>query len=201
MAVKRNFLLGSIRNFSLGRDRLIYLDAGYSYAYYNRAKGDLTIDVLELQKKLGQLLPGAGPQDLRPLVRELLDTGLPGLEKDLREMQKTLELNPPPAIAGPARPMPLAAREILAGMQKYTEIKVPILAIYALPHDLGPQFKGDLAAAEAQDVASTGAQAKAVETGLPSARVVRLEHANHYVVLSNEADVLREMNAFLVALP
>jgi non-heme chloroperoxidase len=61
---------------------LIYLDAGYSYAYYDGAKGDLNIDVLELQKKLGQLLPGAGPQDLRPLVRELLDTGLPGLEKE-----------------------------------------------------------------------------------------------------------------------
>jgi non-heme chloroperoxidase len=98
-------------------------------------------------------------------------------------MQKNLELNPPPAIAGPAPPMPVAARGILAGMQKYTEIKVPILAIYAVPHDLGPQFKGDRAAAEARDVASAGAQAKAFETGLPSARVVRLEHANHYVFL------------------
>jgi non-heme chloroperoxidase len=32
---------------------------------------------------------------------------------------------------------------------------------------------------------------------LPSARVVRLPGANHYVFLSNEADVLREMRAFL----
>jgi non-heme chloroperoxidase len=180
---------------------LIYLDAGYSYAYYDRAKGDLNIDVLELQRKLAQLLPGAGPQDLRPLLRELLDTGLPGLEKDLKEMQKDLDLVPPAALAGPAPPMPVAARGILAGMQKYTEIKVPILAIYALPHNLGPQFKGDRAAAEARDMASTGAQAKAFETGLPSARVVRLEHANHYVFLSNEADVMREMNAFLAGLP
>jgi non-heme chloroperoxidase len=28
-----------------------------------------------------------------------------------------------------------------------------------------------------------------------------LPHANHYVFLSNEADVLREMNAFLATLP
>ena len=42
---------------------------------------------------------------------------------------------------------------------------------------------------------------KAFESGLPSARVVRLPHANHYVFQSNEADVLREMNAFIGALP
>ena len=33
---------------------------------------------------------------------------------------------------------------------------------------------------------------------MPSARLVRLPHANHYVFRLNEADVLREMNAFLV---
>jgi hypothetical protein len=55
-------------------------------------------------------------------------------------------------------------------------------------------------AAEARDEADTGAQAKAFESGVPSARVVRLPHANHYVFLSNEADVLREMNAFLGSL-
>jgi hypothetical protein len=36
---------------------------------------------------------------------------------------------------------------------------------------------------------------------VPSARVVRLPHANHYVFFSNEADVLREINAFLGTLP
>jgi hypothetical protein len=36
---------------------------------------------------------------------------------------------------------------------------------------------------------------------VPSARVVRLPHANHYVFRSNEADVLREMNAFFASLP
>jgi hypothetical protein len=56
-------------------------------------------------------------------------------------------------------------------------------------------------AAEARDEANTGAQAKAFESGVPSARVVRLPHANHYVFFSNEADVLREMNAFLGSLP
>lgn len=45
--------------------------------------------------------------------------------------------------------------------------------------------------------ASTEAQAAAFEKGVPSARIVRLPHAHHYVFMSNESDVLREMRAFL----
>jgi len=91
----------------------------------------------------------------------------------------------------------------MSGMQKYTDIRVPVLAIYAVPHATGQPYKDDAArvAAEARDEAGTGAQAKAFESGVPSARVVRLPHANHYVFFSNEADVLREMNAFLGSLP
>jgi pimeloyl-ACP methyl ester carboxylesterase len=53
----------------------------------------------------------------------------------------------------------------------------------------------------AADLDRTSAQAKAFESGIPSARVVRLPNANHFVFSSNEADVLREMNAFLAKLP
>jgi hypothetical protein len=44
--------------------------------------------------------------------------------------------------------------------------------------------------------ASTEKQAMALETGVPTARVVRLRGA-HYLVLSNQADTLREIRAFL----
>jgi hypothetical protein len=92
----------------------------------------------------------------------------------------------------------------MTGVQKYTDIRIPALAIYAIPHDPGPAaFRGDdakRAAFEAWDSDFNGRQAKAFETGVPSARVVRLSHANHYVFLSNEADVLREMHAFLDSL-
>jgi len=43
-------------------------------------------------------------------------------------------------------------------------------------------------------------QAQAIRNALPSARVVKLPRAHHYVFLSNEADVLREMHAFLADL-
>ncbi len=184
---------------------LIYLDAGYAYAYYDRSRGDYRIDLIELQKKLEQLQPGKGPANPLPLIQELLETSLPGFERDLRDEQKDLQSMPAAMLAAQASAPPQpAAQAIMAGMQKYTNVPVPILAIFAVPHDLGPLGGSDAAAraaSEARDLASTGAQAKAFESGLPSAHVVRLAKANHYVFLSNEADVLREMNAFIGSLP
>jgi pimeloyl-ACP methyl ester carboxylesterase len=177
---------------------LIYLEAGYSYAYYDRARGDLGIDLADLQKKLEQLQPGKNPPNRRQLIEELLTTTLPGFERDLKR-----ELAEAPAVQQAAPPAPPATQAIMRGMQKYTDISVPILAIFAAPHATGQPFKSDAerAAADARDMATAGAQAKAFETGLPSARVVRLPHASHFVFISNENDVLREMNAFLESLP
>jgi pimeloyl-ACP methyl ester carboxylesterase len=180
---------------------LIYLDAGYSYAYYDRSRGDLGIDLIDLQKKLAQLQPGNGPQDPRHLIEELLATTLPGFERDLKERLKE---SPEAGSAQPtAAQLPPISRAIMTGMQKYTDIPVPVLAIYAVPHATGQPYKDEAArpAAEAKDEATTGAQAKALESGVPSARVVRLPHANHWVFFSNEADVLREIDAFLGNLP
>ena len=44
-------------------------------------------------------------------------------------------------------------------------------------------------------------QIAAFRNGVSDARVVVLPRANHYVFLSNEADVLREMKAFIEKLP
>ena len=175
-------------------------------ATYDRSRGDLTIDLIDIQRKLEQLQPGEQPRDPRPLIHELLETSLPEIERDLKEMQKNLEASPPPAATpGQAAPtIPAAAQAIMAGMQKYTENSRPHSCHLRTSARSGTAFKGDptaRAAPEARDLATTGAQATAFETGLPSARVVRLSHANHYVFLSNEADVLREMNAFIASLP
>jgi non-heme chloroperoxidase len=50
------------------------------------------------------------------------------------------------------------------------------------------------------ELALTTRQAKVFENGVPTAHVVRLRGADHYVYLSNEADVLREMKSFLSTL-
>jgi hypothetical protein len=95
----------------------------------------------------------------------------------------------------------------MKGMRKYTDITVPALVIFAIPHDQGPwvndstdaKVREAAKAYSAADVILTERQAKAFENGVPSARVVRLP-AHHYVYLSNEADVLREMHSFLAGL-
>ena len=184
---------------------LIYLDAGYAYAFYDQARGDMNIDLVELEEKLAQLHPGKGPADPRPLIKELLEASLPVFEKDLREQQETLKTMPAALLAAQATaPVGVPTQAIMSGMQKYTKIPAPILAIYAVPHDRGALANPDptaRAADEARDEATTGAQAKAFESAQPSAKVVRIPHADHYVFRSNEADVLREMNMFLAGLP
>ena len=182
---------------------LIYLDAGYSYAYYDRARGNLDIDLVELQETLQQLQPRKSTQDPRALIHELLETALPRFERDLQARQQELQAMPQALLAQASTPMSEVALAIQRGEQKYTHIPVPILAIYAVPHDLGPVPGVDAtarAAFETSDEAVTAAQANAFERGVPSARVVRLPHATHFVFLSNEADVLREMTTFLSSL-
>jgi pimeloyl-ACP methyl ester carboxylesterase len=183
---------------------LIYLDAAYSYAYYDRSRGDLSIDSIELNHKLEQLVQG-NASDPTALIQDLLQSGLPALQKDLQERLKDMAaMAKAAATAGATPPMPAIAQAILDGEQKYTDIHVPVLAIFAVPHLLRPAVASDpaeRAAREARDTVTTGAQANAFEKGIPSARVVRLPHAAHRVFESNEADVLREMNAFIASLP
>lgn len=179
---------------------LIYLDC-YGYSYYDRSHGYLPLDMAELQRKLTLLQSGTGKEDPKQLVQELLEASIPAFEKSLRDLQEDFKVRSPAMIAADwSGPVSAARQAIMAGEQKYTNIPVPTLAIFAVPHELGSNAGNDpsvRAALDARDEAWAGAQAKAFESGVPSARVVRLPHANHYVFRSNEADVLREMNAFL----
>jgi pimeloyl-ACP methyl ester carboxylesterase len=178
---------------------LIYLDAAYPYAFYDAGHGDIYVDLRDLKQKLEQLEVGKEPPDPRPLLQELLTKDLPGFERDLRDMQTDLEADPPSGQPDP--PLPLAIQAMFQGMDKYTSIPVPVLAIYAVPHDVSrisdPKLR---AASEARDLISTGRQADAFEKGVPTARVVRWPHAKHNLVKFHEADVIREMNAFLSSL-
>jgi pimeloyl-ACP methyl ester carboxylesterase len=187
---------------------LIYLDAGYPYAFYDRAHGNFNMDLAQLRRNLERLQSATSVSDARQLSRELLDADLPVFEKSLRDFEKNLP--PPPAtpVASPPPPPPSAqmaiSNAILQGEQKYIDIRTPVLAIYALPHKPPPNMPSDSAvraAFIARDSASTGLQAEAFERGVPSARVVRLPNADHFVFNSNEADVLREMRAFIDGLP
>ena len=95
------------------------------------------------------------------------------------------------------------ATHLLAGLYEASHDHAPVLAIFADPHNLG-QFDADDSAARQKlildDFARTTAQADAFQAGIPSSRVVRLPNASHMIFESNEADVLREINAFMAKL-
>jgi non-heme chloroperoxidase len=176
---------------------LVYLDAGYPWAYYDRAHGDPWLDMLDVKQRLDALRSGAVYD--RQFVQGL-SISITQFEKDLPE-----EVNRLAPMAGtPSSPPPPISLAMLFGEQKYTEIRVPILAIFAVPHNLDDVLRNnptDKAAMAAADLAHTSALANAFEAGVPSAHVVRLPNADHYVFNSNEADVLRETNTFLAKLP
>jgi non-heme chloroperoxidase len=190
---------------------LIYLDAGYPYAHYNHSLKDFVMDIDRdvVSRKLFLMSPESGEHDRKQLARELLETDLPAYVDDL---EKTEKMRPGPEHKDDFRKMqkspealrPITPREaIFDGMEKYTQIKCPVLAIFAVPHDYEPDYKGDAAHREiavAADQVRMTAIADSFQAGVPSARVVRLPNANHGVWSSNEADVLREMNAFLASL-
>jgi len=118
------------------------------------------------------------------------------------EIRQAFEMRPDGGV-GDVRVKSRIGLAIQAGEQKYTVIRGPVLAIFADPQDDGPYMNSDpttRAAFEASDKIIAEGQAKAFEKGVPSARVVRLPYANHHVFMSNEADVLREMRAFLASL-
>jgi pimeloyl-ACP methyl ester carboxylesterase len=176
---------------------LIYLDAAFPYAYYNHANTDWTLDMLEVRKHIDALQAGAV---LEPQLVEGMSRSVEDLDKDMQELKKEIAMIKPP-YPPPPSPVGLA---IHFGEQKYTRIPVPILAIVVCPHTFNGAISKDStgkAAMVADDLSRCTAQADAFTAGVPSAHVVRLPDADHYVFRSNEAEVIREMNAFLEKLP
>lgn len=178
---------------------LIYLDAAYSYAFYDAKHGDLLLDAIDLRNKLDLYL-AAGAPDLTQYFKDL-QNALPQFERDIKDFQSELALTPlPPRTVAPP-PIMVA---LGAGARKYIDIHGPVLAIFADPHNFGQLFADDPSTRQAllmDDFARTSAQADAFQAGVPGSRVVRIPNASHMIFVSNEADVLREMNSFMDKLP
>jgi hypothetical protein len=114
----------------------------------------LDIDVNEVRRKLGQPEPGKRPPEPRSLIDELLQTDLPNLEKTLRQIDERFKNAPPqpPASTQQARPpMPPIVAAMMRGSQRYTDIRAPALAVYALEAVSGPEGSPARGSVEAQE--------------------------------------------------
>jgi non-heme chloroperoxidase len=177
---------------------LVYLDAGYPYALYDATHGDFGLDGIALREKMTELSNAQNPSAIRAVIADMLKTELPQYEKDLIARQK--EMEGVPDVSNQLAPdkkdrRRISGEAIMAGEQKYMDIKSPVLAIFADPHDMGgpPVDAKQKAAAAAHDAEFTEAQAKAWERMVPTAKVIRIPNANHYVFKSNEAEVLKDI--------
>ena len=182
---------------------LVYLDAGYPYAF-DSGKGP-TWKEFEDAIKLMPVAPT--PSETSPALASFdalqqastRALGFTYPEGELRQQYTTT----PDGRVGQQRDFPGGA-VMLQGMKKFANIPVPALAIFAIPHaqakwmtdNADPKVREAAKALWETLDALTIRQAKAFEDGVPTARVVRIRGADHYVYLSNEADVLHEMKSF-----
>jgi non-heme chloroperoxidase len=185
---------------------LVYLEAGYSFAF-DDGRG-MTLEQYQEMLKRAPPLPEmktsdrANFADFQAWMKRIGSVTIP--EAELRESWIPAADG---SVSGPRSPASVS-EAIMAGYKKFVNVRAPALAIFAVPRDLGPWlFSNSDPASHAATKAFSAdfddkmeQQAKAFEHGVLGARVVRLRNANHYVFLSNEAEVLQEMRAFAAAL-
>jgi non-heme chloroperoxidase len=183
---------------------LVYLEAGYPYAFDN-GQGPTMKD-----------FRAGGPQPPTPSDSDLAsfsalqkwDAQVYGFQTPEAELRQIWGSTSSGRV-GKFRDFPgsQTLMTIMMSTKKYTDIPVPALVIFAIPNVPENWITNcaDPAVREAARAYFTTLntlkenQAKAFEGGVPTARVIRLRGA-HYIFLSNELDVLREMGAFLAGL-
>jgi non-heme chloroperoxidase len=173
---------------------LVYLDAATGFAFYDPTHPIVEIEMNDLRRRIDEIEAG-GVDEKKKLLE--LEAAIAKFEVVLHHSNAEVANLPP---LPPRSPVSAALN---FGGRKYTNISVPALAIYACPHNWDRFPANDparKAALVTDDIARCNAWADAFSRGVPTARVVRIPNADHYVYLSNEAQVAREMNGFLASL-
>ena len=185
---------------------VVYLDAGYSYAFDN-GKGAAMTEMMKLQA------PQAPPPAKSDLVsfEALLryQNRMDGFAFPEGEVRAERQMNPDGSV-GDFRNPPGGAMlmKLISTGRKYTRVPVPSLFVFANPHSLGTWVESSADASVRSNAraystalgAMTERQEKSVESGVPGAHVITIPNGNHFVFLSNEAECLRAVRAFLTKL-
>jgi pimeloyl-ACP methyl ester carboxylesterase len=183
------------------RDRvagLVYLDAAYSYAFDN-GEGTSMADLIELTRAI--------PAPRQPSGSDLASYA--AMEewwmrtRGFKIPEAVFRQNRPPDVDGkPGKPRTSAGipEAVLDGTAKFNEIDIPVLALCAMPQRIRTAMAAENHAAVEAYNAAKEKQLKSFKEGIRHSRVVRIANADHYIFITNEAEVLREMRAFLSTL-
>jgi non-heme chloroperoxidase len=175
---------------------LIYLDAVDSYSFYNPAQTDMVMDMVDVRQQIDAFKAG---EPLSTTVLGQIRDSAAALAKSAGRMADNVAMangqeDPAPPAVGLA---------IMFGKEKFTTVHVPMLAIMACPHAFAPlaqiNAKG-AAILTAKDRVRCTEEVQFLKAHVPSAQIVLLPNADHYIYHSNEADVVRAMHAFLAKL-
>jgi pimeloyl-ACP methyl ester carboxylesterase len=171
---------------------LIYLDAATDFALDDPEHPLLAVEMNDIKRRIDEIEAG-GVDEKKKLLE--LESAVAGFETVLHHDNAEIANMPP---LPPRSPIGAAVN---FGMQKYTSIPVPALAIYACPHNWDRLPDSPRKTALIADDKSRCTRWADNFRGVSSARIVMIPNADHYVYLSNEAQVVREMNDFLAKLP
>jgi non-heme chloroperoxidase len=182
---------------------LIYIEAGYPYALYDQAHGELELDAIYLRDQLRQFINGYALEPVKDYDDVIAN--LERVEHEIKQLEQNTKDLPPTPISPRMTPELFAVME---GRERFTTIHAPALVIMAgaegekpvpVTGD-NPQSRAE-AARQVLDMRRKEVQYPAFARQVPSAHVIRIAHATHYIFQSNEADVLLDMNAFIATLP
>ena len=178
---------------------LIYLDGGYTYALYDPLVGDSLLDGISLRNQIAKLFALQEPNMIRNTVSHLLETDLPRFQRDLLRQQEAMQDLPETKDS----PVPVGEEEsqstgraIMMGQKKYTRIDSPALVIFALT-PVSPAANSAESKASVRDRRFIEEQGKIWERMVPSAKVILIPSASHYVFQSNETEVIKDLEEWI----
>jgi pimeloyl-ACP methyl ester carboxylesterase len=176
---------------------LIYLDALNQFSFYDPSVADLSVEASTVKRDLGRIFDLQNdPAGMRALIADI-QGALPNLQKALSDAAEATD-SMASTSDQPQKPEDLAGNRIFDNTRKYGPVKIAVLTILAEPRQCGNNCEKPFMQ---KIMAAAAARSAYFEKQNPNARVVRIAKASHYIWRSNEADVIREMNAFMDALP
>ena len=196
--------LSSIARISPNRiSALIYLEAGYPYAFNNGKSPPMK-----------EFLDVGGPQQPTPEEKDLTsfkalqnwNTKIYGFQLPEAEFRQIWDSS--------AEGRPVRRRDfpgfalfpmILNNSEKLDRILLPSLVIFAIPHtketwminSTNENVRRDAGIYFSKIDSLTSKQASAIEDSVPSAQVLKLQ-GMHYIFISNEAEVINAIRKFIM---